>query len=159
MSDALEIRIVHLLEEPEAARTLEQWFIEEWAPWYGLDGPGDAARDLEACNSIDDLPICLIAIGPDREILGTASLKTESAGSEQGMGPWMAAVLVDRSYRRQGVGTALVMAIGEEAKRLGFEAVFTSSDSAIGILRRLDWKKIGNTQTLRGRVPIFSKRL
>ena len=37
------LRIIHLLEVPEAAPTLARWFVEEWTPWYGPDGPGDAA--------------------------------------------------------------------------------------------------------------------
>ncbi len=39
MTSHQNIHIVHLLEAPEVAPTLERWFIEEWMPWYGPDGP------------------------------------------------------------------------------------------------------------------------
>ena len=79
-----DIHIVHLFEVPELAPTLERWFIEEWTPWYGPDGPGDAESDLSACRSRDELPICLVALNVDVEVLGTAALKSESVGSELG---------------------------------------------------------------------------
>lgn len=31
-------KIVHLVDMPQAAATLECWFIEEWKPWYGPAG-------------------------------------------------------------------------------------------------------------------------
>ncbi len=42
MTSDRTMRIVHLVEVPEVAPTLVRWFIEEWRPWYGPDGPGDA---------------------------------------------------------------------------------------------------------------------
>ena len=89
-------RFVHLMEAPEVMPTLERWFTEEWTPWYGPDGPGDAKSDLAACCSRDELPICLVGLNMDGELLGTAALKSESVGSELGVGPWLAAVLVGK---------------------------------------------------------------
>ncbi len=36
------IRIVRLENASFAIPVLKQWFIEEWAPWYGSDGKGNA---------------------------------------------------------------------------------------------------------------------
>ena len=105
------LRVVHLLEAPEAALTLARWFVEEWAPWYGPSGEGDAEGDLAACCRRDNLPICLVALGLDDEVLGTIALKAESVGSELGVGPWLAAFLVGIEHRSKGVGTALVAAM------------------------------------------------
>ena len=44
------------------------------------NGPGDAKSDLAACRSRDELPICLVALSMDGEVLGTAALKSESVG-------------------------------------------------------------------------------
>ena len=149
------LRIVHLVDSPDAALTLAKWFVEEWEPWYGADGQGDAERDLADCCSKNDLPICLIAFDRNGDVLGTAALKLESVGSELGVGPWLAAVLVGQSHQGKGVGTALVKAIEEEAARLGFESIFTSTDSAVGILERRGWQAFGTTESLRGPVPIY----
>lgn len=143
-------RIVHLIDAPEAAAALERWFVEEWAPWYGPGGKGDARSDLAASRSRDELPICLVAVNAHNEVLGTASLKSESVGSELGVGPWLAAVLVTEVHQGQGIGTALVQAIEEIAARLGFEFIYTSSDTAGSVLERRGWQAFGRNRVHQG---------
>ena len=45
---------------------------------------------------------------------------------------------------------ALVKAIEEEAARLGFDSIFTSTDTAKGILERRGWQAYGTTETPQG---------
>lgn len=149
------LRIVHLVESPDAAPTLAKWFVEEWEPWYGADGQGDPDRDLADCRNKNDLPICLVAFDGEGDPVGTASLKRESVGSERGVGPWLAAVLVGNAHQGKGIGTTLVKAIEEEAARLGFESIYTATDSADGILKRRGWHVFGTTESLRGPVRIY----
>lgn len=148
------------MDAPEAAPTLARWFVEEWTPWYGPDGPGDAEADLAACRGRDALPICLVALdGNGGGVLGTAALKTESVGSEIGAGPWLAALLVGRDHRLQGVATALVEAIENEARRLDFQSIYTSTDAAEGIMERRGWQAHGTTQSLRGPIIIYRRQV
>lgn len=150
-----DFRIVHLVDEPQAKPTVVQWFIEEWMPWYGPNGPGDAEADLAACGSREHLPICLVALKPDGTLLGTVALKDESVGSELGVGPWLAALLVGRDQRGKGVGTALIEAIEKQAKSMGFEALYCSTDTARTILACRGWDLFGSSESLRGAVAIF----
>ena len=154
-----DIRIVHLMDAPEVATKLERWFIDEWSPWYGPDGPGDAAMDLAACRSRDALPICLVVLNNDDDVLGTAALKSDSVGSEIGVGPWLAAVLVASDHRGKGVATALVKAIEGEAARLGFEAIYTSTSPADGKLERKGWQAFGASESLRAPVAIYRRQV
>jgi GNAT superfamily N-acetyltransferase len=147
------------LEVPEVGPTLARWFIEEWSPWYGPNGPGDAHADLAACRSREVLPICLVAFDMDGRLLGTAALKSESVGSEIGAGPWLAAVLVGTDHQGKGVGTALVKAIEEEAARLGFGSIYTSTDRAARILERRGWQAFGTAQSIRGEVAIYRRQV
>ena len=149
------IRVVHLFDVPELAATLEDWFIHEWAPWYGPGGQGDAHADLAACHDRNALPICLVALNVEGEPLGTAALKAQSAGSELGVGPWLAAVLVHREHREKGVGSLLVEAIENEAERLGFDAIYTSTDVAMAILERRGWRPFGRTGSIRGPLTVY----
>lgn len=152
------MRIVYLAEVPEVVPTLARWFVEAWEPWYGDDGAGDAEGDLVASCRRDALPIALVALDESGDVLGTAALKTESVGSEIGQGPWLAALLVGKAHRGQGVATALVAAVEREAQRLGFAALYTSTDVAEGMLRRRGWEAVGATSSLRGAITIYRRQ-
>lgn len=155
MASQDEIRIAHLIDAPEAVPALVDWFVAEWTPWYGPDGPGNAQSDLADCSSRDTLPISLVAFNAAGALLGTAALKDESVGSEHGVGPWLAAVLVAEPHQGKGVGSALVAAIEKEAARLGFDAIYTSTDTAGGIMQRRGWQAFGATDSLRGPLTIY----
>jgi len=153
------MRIVHLIQVPKLRPELEQWFIDEWTPWYGPDGDGDAKADLDACDSRDKLPICLVALSASGELIGTASIRDESVGSELGVGPWLSAVLVKRQFRGKGIGTALVEAIETEAARLGFKEIYTSTDVAMKILERRGWEIFGAARSLRGELSVYRQAI
>jgi len=153
------VTIVPLAERPQAIPTLERWFVSEWAPWYGPSGPGDAARDLAECLNRDELPLAWVAVDEEGGVIGTAALRMDSAGSETGLGPWLAALLVDQGYRGRGVGTALIAAVEDGAARLGYPALYVSTDVAMGLVERRGWWAVGTTETLRGEATIYVKTL
>ena len=155
MSAANRHRIGHLLDHPSLVPTLVTWFIEEWEPWYGAGGRGDAEADLTACSDRDSLPICLVALDPDHQLLGTVALRPTSVGSELGFSPWLAGLLVAPAHRGSGIGTALVYALEDEAARLGFNAIYTSTDTAENLVRRRGWVAVGSAPSLRGDTTVF----
>ena len=67
---------------------LERWLLEEWEPYYGPDGPGDAEADLRAARVRDALPICLVAVDSDDRPLGTIALREASVDSHRHLSPW-----------------------------------------------------------------------
>ncbi len=158
MSQSREnLRIVHLVDFPQAIPVLTRWFIKEWEPFYGPGGPGDAKADLAACCRRDELPIGLVALGMDNDVLGTAALKSSSVGGELGVGPWLAALLVGKDHRGRGVGRGLVNAIVGEAGRLGFDAIYTSSELDGSIMAGRGWQAFGSTQSLKGPITVFRR--
>ena len=160
MSQSREsLRIVHLVDFPEAIPDLTRWFIEEWEPYYGSEGPGDAKADLAACCRRDELPIGLVALDMDDDVLGTAALKSSSVGDELGVGPWLAALVVGKDHRGRGVGRALVNAIEEEASRLGFDAIYTSSELDERVMAGRGWQAIGATQSLKGPITVYRREV
>ena len=155
-SNACRPKIVRLADAPSAIPTLTRWFIEEWAPWYGPDGQGHAGADLLACCNRDSLPLAVVALGDNDQVLGTAALKPQSLGSELGYEPWLAAVLVGQPFRRRGIGDMLVGTIETEARRLGHERIYVSTDSAVSLVTRRGWRPTAqHADSLRGRVFIY----
>lgn len=149
-------RIVRLADVPEAIPVLARWFVEEWEPYYGPAGPGDAARDLTECCNRDEIPIALVALNADGDAIGTVALKPESMDSHRHLSPWLAALLVAPDQRGRGVASKLVTAIEDEARRLGFTEIYTGASG----LRRGGWRPLdGDAPTLRGPATIYRRDL
>ena len=147
----------HLIDVPGAESTLAEWFIEEWEPYYGESGAGDARADLRAAAARDRLPICLVALGPDGRVLGTIALREQSVAARTHFTPWVAAFLVGREHRGQGVGTALLAAVEREARGLGLERLYVATDVAHRLLGRRGWHRLTESaSTLRGDAEIYS---
>lgn len=146
-----DFRIELLADRPEAIPILKSWFEQEWAPYYGPDGPGDAERDLqESCNR-GELPIALVAFLGD-VVCGTAALKKDSVTTYAHLTPWLAALLVGAGYRRRGIGERLIAAVEDRARRLGFACIYVGTGEGSGTpettLRKRGWEFCGKA-TLR----------
>lgn len=138
-----------------ALPVLAPWFAEEWAPYYGPTGRGNAHADLKASSNRDCLPVCLVAFDSTDEIVETASLKAESLPSHRHLTPWLAALLVAPNRRGEGIGTTLVAAVEREARRFGCQRLYAASDVLGGLLQRRGWHEIDKAPTLRGAVKIY----
>ena len=151
-----ELRIEYLADCLEVLPRLEEWFIREWAPYYGPDGPGGAADDLcSSCNR-RALPITLVAFHGD-ELCATGALKAESVETHKHLGPWVAALLVTPKYRRQGIRGRLVDALEELARELGFEQLYYGAAVTDRYLERNGWEPLEQVKYLTGEGSIYRK--
>lgn len=154
-SAARDIRIVPLAGNTDKVAELACWFVAEWEPYYGKNGPGDAKQDLIDCCNRDTLPIALVALGADDRLLGTAALKSDSVGSQPGQSPWLAAFIVSPQHRHFGIGTQLVAAMEAEARRLGFKNLYISTDAGEAIVKKRGWLPLDIVSSLRGPITVY----
>jgi predicted N-acetyltransferase YhbS len=82
-----------------------------------------------------ELPIGVVAFY-ENELCGVAALTSASMMSHSHLGPWVAACLVSPSYRRRGIGTAMVRALKEVAKNLGYARISCGTSTADHLLER-----------------------
>lgn len=152
--------IVPLADMPEAIPTLAVFFLAEWEPYYGPDGPGDAEADLTECLNREHLPIAFVARGADGTVIGTAALKEESVSSHPHLGPWLAALVVAPEHRGKGVASALAERIEQTARDLGFARIYTAmSHDELNVLHRPEWRPLDTAPTLRDPVTVFMLEL
>ncbi len=150
-----DLRFVHLADVPETIPTLTRWFIAEWGPYYGPNGPGDAERDLGSYANRDRIPVGLVAFAADT-LVATAALKPASLPTHTHLTPWLGALLVAPAHRGQGIATALIAAAEDEARRLGFHHLYSDTDSASNILQRRGWQPLeSGIPTLRNPATLF----
>ncbi len=157
-----DLRIELLPDHPEAIPILKSWFEEEWAPYYGSEGPGDARGDLrESCNR-NKTPIGLVALLGD-VVAGTAALKEESVTTYSHLTPWLAALLVGARFRRRGVAEQLIAAVEDTARQLAFSYIYVGIGEGSGTpetaLRKRGWEFVERGPYFVSEVSIFKKAL
>lgn len=116
------------------------WLRSEWPNWYGTDGPGDLARDVEGFAADPTaLPVGLVAFR-DGVPVGFGALKQESIASHQHLSPWAAAGFVLPAHRRHGIGAALLRALVRHGADLGFGRIYCATATAASLLERSGWQ-------------------
>lgn len=105
-----------LSEHMDVIPTLVKWYMSEWGPYYGINGPGNAQRDLMSRCKTDTTPLGLVAI-ENGNVLGTAALDHDDTTK---LIPSVVGLLVAPEYRRRGTATSLIAAAELWASRLGF---------------------------------------
>lgn len=131
--------------------TLVDWYGQEWEPYYGPRGPGDARADLVSRCKRDELPIGLVAL-EGNSLCGTAALDRDAT---TGLTPSIVGLLVARDYRGKGIADALVDAAERLALGLRYDELFISTAVLGEVLVRKGWSERGHIEFLnneRGRV-------
>jgi N-acetylglutamate synthase-like GNAT family acetyltransferase len=108
--------------------------------------------------NLGSLPIGIVALR-DGNVCGVAALKAESIASHRHLGPWAAAGFVEPSSRGQGIGARLLIALGEQARRLGFRRIFCGTSTAESLLQRGGWQLIERIVHEGHDLAIYSKAL
>jgi len=129
--------IYRLSERPELAAETASLMTRTWPGHYGAKGAGDAHADVASRIAEDRAAIAVI----DGRVLGTVAMATRSFGSK-GEGPWLVGLCVAAGAREQGVGTALVTWATGNARRLRHAALYTTTQDAVGLLKRLGWVQV-----------------
>ena len=145
-----------LAEHPESLHELAAWYLSEWEPYYGADGPGDALAELRSRCNRAEIPIGFVAV-EDGQIIGTAALDVDAATE---CVPSVVGLLVRPSQRRRGVATALLGRAEDLAKALGYSHLFISTVVLGDLLVRLGWRSQGEVEFIGGETgAVFVKDL
>lgn len=153
-----DLKIEHLAAHPEVLPELRQWFETEWASYYGATGPGDADHDLRSFANRGSLPVGIVAF-QNGFLCGVAALKVDSIASHSHLSPWAAAGLVKPSMRGKGIGTRLLAALEEEARKLGFAHIYCGTSTANSLLERFGWDLLERIVHEGDKLGIYHKSL
>lgn len=135
-------RIVHLSDARHCRTELAVLLECVWPAHYGPGCPGSARDDLAARERAHGLPLGLVALREDDEVLGTVALTETSHGAEAGEGPWLGGLAVAPCHRRRGVGAALVEAAEALARREGHSSLFSTTRAADHLLGARGWARL-----------------
>ena len=133
------MKISPLADLPDSIGTLAAWFHEEW---HALDGRSIeciAAQLSENLNR-DSIPITFVA-HRNSTVLGSVSLDLSDLPPFDHLSPWLASLFVHPSFRRQGVGRALVSHLQHFASSRGIGPLYLWTPGSTKLYERCGWIK------------------
>lgn len=140
----MDYTIDYLADHEAFAATLAGWHHEEWA--YLRPGDTVEARLDRLRGEIGhrQIPTTVIAFEGKR-LLGSAMLLEHDMDIHMEWTPWLASVFTAPAYRRQGIATALIGRIVEEARALDVGKLYLYTPSAAPFYARLGWSTVEKT--------------
>jgi|SRR5262245_21967432 len=135
------VKIAFLADHPEVIPTLAQWFRAQWPDYYARRTLADIEQDFHPEANLDRLPLRLVAF-ESGALVGTIALRERALETQPELRPGLGGLYVVGPHRGCGVGTELVRAGMEAARRLEYERVYTGTAVAGGILEGLGWERI-----------------
>jgi len=130
--------IVPLSGKKEFIRELAELHHAEWqhlSPTLTLEGRISA---IENCAEPKGIPSIYIAIS-EGQLLGSAALVESDMDSKPDLSPWIAAVYVKESFRRQGIASQLVRRCENEALRSNVSVLYLYTEFASQLYETLGW--------------------
>lgn len=156
------IRIDYLANHSALIPELSTLLYNEWADLYQAAGltQQDLTAALELRCVTNQLPLTLVAVTVDGQLLGAGSIKLDEPGTKAGLSPWLGGIYVKAQQRGLGLGAIIVTALEDKARALGVTALYLSADTAEGFYLRLGWHTLERLESFGVRdVVLMSKAL
>lgn len=152
------MRVVPLVERPDLAEQVAVWGFDEW----GQLNPGQTLEQRRAQvrrkTNTDRVPIAFVALGDDDGIVGTASLIFDDLEGDP-RNPWLASVYVPPEHRRKGIASALVRAVEDAARRIGYERLYLFTSTAPSLYAALGWRALEQREYRGEHIRVMDKAL
>lgn len=120
-----KMKIIELSEQPELLDKAVNYFWESWGNESNYDFYKDCI--VHSLLSSDQLPKFFLVLD-NEEIVASYALLTNDIISRQDLLPWFACLFVNDSHRNQGIASRLLDHSRSEAKKLGYENLYLSTD-------------------------------
>lgn len=152
------ITVEFLADHLDAIPTLVKWFRAQWSDYFANWSDEEMVQDFLEDVSRNSLPSRLVAFESD-ELVGTIILRDSEAEPPSEPQTELGGLYVAEAYRGHGVGTKLVQAGMELARRQGYTEITATTVNAAGILERLGWEFIKTVQYPDGEVSLYRCKL
>ena len=135
----IDYRANHSYAIPELA----QYFFAEWRAVYDRRrmSLSDVIAACEARAQTQKLPLAFVAL-KDGVVIGTGCLKYGDFELRPQLDPWLGGLFVLPNHRDQGVATALIQRLLQEARRLDLPVLYLWTASAEALYTKLGWEAI-----------------
>ncbi len=153
----MNIAVDYLADHPDVIPVIARWLFDEWG-YRSPDGSVEGMVDnLQDRLQRDALPLALLA-HEDKEPIGTVSLKIREVEVRPQYEHWLGTLFVAEPRRCMGIGSLLVGAAADEARRLEISELYlyTRRRDTERLYERLGWAEVERLE-YRGRPAVIMK--
>lgn len=123
----MNLNIEFLADKPELVPLLAQWTYAQWSKYDPELTVARVTESLEQRFNREKIPLTYVALDGNKPI-GMATLKESiRVSGYKNKTPWLGSFYIIPEYRNQGVGSELLAAIYESAKKLGYNTIYLFS--------------------------------
>jgi GNAT superfamily N-acetyltransferase len=135
----LPVRVEPLAAHPRFVDLVAAWGFAEWG--HLAPGRSLVQRVERVRGGLDTsrLPVIFLALDAADRPAGTAALMYDDLEGDP-RNPWLASVYVRPEARRRGIAAALVRAVEDAARRMGFPRLHLFTASAPALYAGLGWQ-------------------
>ena len=139
----MRLTLDYLANHRELIPQLAAWTYTEWRRLIDERGLtfDDVLAGFHRRANADAIPLGIVAFA-DGELAGTGALRPDDLPSRPELTPWVAGIYVAATYRRRGIGSAIVERLAHEARRLQVPQLYLWTHSAAPLYARLGWTEI-----------------
>jgi N-acetylglutamate synthase-like GNAT family acetyltransferase len=146
--------ILRMHDHPGGLDEAIAYYHSKWGRENNYTFFEDAIRN----SYYQDLPQFFVLL-KDNDIVGCCGLIINDFISRHDLYPWLCGVFIEESERNQGLGGKILAFAEQEAKRVGYKAVYLSTDHT-SYYERYGWEYIGDGYQPDGDVArIYRKKI
>ena len=133
------VQLRYLADTPEIVPLLAKWHHKQWGHLTEARTVEQRKARLKHHLQRDAIPTTFVAWVNDQPI-GSASLIANDMPELAEWIPWLANVLVDEEYRRQGIGAMLIQRVAAAAAHLGYPRLYLYTLDQMHLYASLGWQ-------------------
>lgn len=142
------LQIDFLADKPEFLEELAEGVFNQWIDMYTKQGKTveDIKENCRKRSVKDKIPLNMVA-SIHGKLVGSVTIKNDDLSGYPELNPWVAAVFVLPAYRKQGIGSKLVLHAEKIAKEVfGKDKIYLYTGSAAELYKKLGYKQIDTVE-------------
>ncbi len=154
----MQPQIINLTARPQAIPQLAEWHQAEW----GYLNPGSSLEQrivkMDSFLSTALLPSMFVSVIGE-QVIGSAAIVSNDMDSHEELTPWLASVYVDVPHRHQGVASALVQHVMQQAAAAAIPALYLFTPGQEKLYAKLGWEVLAREDYRGTAVTLMQVRL